>query len=61
MTGYDFTRWMASHKLNVGAAAEALGVGRNTIPRYMKEGAPKHIGLACAAISMGLPEWKARD
>lgn len=61
MTAHDFTTWMAHRRLNVGAAAEALGVGRNTIPRYMKEGAPKHIGLACAAIAMGLPEWEARD
>lgn len=61
MTGDDFTAWMKHMHLGVSDAAERLGIGRNTVPRYMKEGAPKHIGLACAAIAMSLPEWQARN
>jgi predicted transcriptional regulator len=60
MTGDDFTAWMKHMGLSIGEAADRLGLGRNTVPRYMRDGAPAHIGYACAAIAMGLPQWAAR-
>lgn len=61
MTADQFTAWMKHMNLGIGDAAERLGIGRNTVPRYQREGAPKHIGYACAAIAMGLPEWGSRQ
>lgn len=59
MTGEDFTAWMRHMNLEKGEAALLLGLGRNTVPRYMQAGAPAYIGYACAAIAMGLPQWGA--
>ena len=61
MTGDDFTAWMKHMNLDIGEAADRLGISRNTVPRYRRDGAPKHIGYACAAIAMGLPEWGTRS
>lgn len=57
MTGDDFTAWMKHMNLGISEAADRLGLGRNTVPRYMKDGAPSYIGYACAAIAMALPQW----
>ena len=57
MTAHDFTAWMKHMNLDKGETARLLGLGRNTVPRYMAEGAPPYIGYACAAIAMGLPQW----
>lgn len=59
MSADDFTAWMAHMGFNIQTAAERLDLGRNTVSRYRREGAPGHIGLACSAIAMSLPEWKA--
>ncbi len=61
MTGTDFTAWMAHMKLGVGEAARLLGLGRNTVPRYMQDGAPDHVAYACSAIAHGLPKWRKID
>lgn len=58
MTGEDFTAWMAHMKFRKADAAEALGLGRNTVPRYMEEGAPLYIALACTALAQGMPAWR---
>ncbi len=58
MTGPDFTSWMSHLGLNNLEAAERLDIGRNTVTRYKRDGAPGHIGLACSAIAMNLPEWR---
>lgn len=60
MSGDDFAAWLAHMGYNIGDAATALGVGRNTVPRYAKEGAPRHIGLACAALARGMKEWRPK-
>jgi hypothetical protein len=39
-------------------AARLLGVQPNTVTRYGKKGAPRAIGLACAALYHRLEEWK---
>lgn len=57
MTGDDFTAWMKMMGFKAVDAAEALGVHRNTIPSYKKDGTNKSIGLACAALAVGLSEW----
>ena len=61
MTGEDFSAWMKHMGFGIGEAAAKLGVGRNTVPRYMKEGAPDHIAYACAAIAFGLPKWTSQS
>ena len=57
MTGEQFTEWMARMGWNIITTAERLGLGRNTVARYRKEGAPDHIAYACAALAMNLPKW----
>ena len=59
MTADDFTAWMKHMGFSIADVTRALGLGRNTVPRYMKEGAPDHIGYACAALAFGLPKWTA--
>ena len=59
MTGPDFTAWMARMGLNILQTATLLDLGRNTVARYMKDGAPGYIGYACAAVAQGLPKWGA--
>lgn len=57
----DFAAWMAHMGFNIQTAAERLDLGRNTVARYRRKGAPGHIGLACSAIAMGIPAWKSRS
>lgn len=58
MTAKDFTAWMDHMGWNIQRTAIGLGIGRNTVSLYMKDGAPEHIGLACSALAYGLPRWK---
>jgi hypothetical protein len=59
MTGSDFTAWMHHMGWNIIRAAAELGLGRNTVTRYMSAGAPDYIAYACSARAMNLPKWKA--
>lgn len=59
MTGAELTEWRKRMKLTKVAAAAALGLGRNSIPRFEsgEYPVPKTVALACAAISFGLPPY----
>lgn len=57
MTADDFVAWMKLRGFNILQTADALGIGRNTVTKYIAEGAPKSIALACAALAFGLPPW----
>lgn len=57
MTGIEFAAWLEHTGLNKSQAASRLGLSRNTVDKYLKEGAPDHIAYACAAIAFGLPKW----
>ena len=61
MTGEDFTAWMRHMNFKNGAAAEALDLSRNTIPKYISEGAPGYIDLACAALAGNVRPWSKRN
>jgi len=61
MNAKEFCDWMARMDLNNLEAAAALGISRNTVPRYKKEGTPLYIDLACAALSYGLPPMGTGD
>lgn len=57
MTGRSFQQWRMRHAWTIAQAAEKLGVHRNTAASYERlqdAKVPKHIALACAAISYGL-------
>ncbi|PIE07539.1 MAG: hypothetical protein CSA74_06950 [Rhodobacterales bacterium] len=58
MTADDFNAWMDHMGFSGLEAARQLGIGKNTVPTYRREGAPKHIALACAALAFGLPPWR---
>jgi predicted transcriptional regulator len=59
MTGEQLKAWRVRMRLRVGEAAEAIGVSRDTYRRMeQRDSLPKHFGLACAAISHGLPPAK---
>ena len=49
-----FRAWEKRHGFNWQRSAKELGCDKNTIYRWRKDGAPYHIGLACAAIDHGL-------
>lgn len=38
--------------------SDALGVSENTMTAWRRNGAPRHVGLACGAIAYGLPAWR---
>lgn len=57
MTGEQFTEWMEHMGFNKLQAAEALGAGRNSIPRWQEKGTDRTIALACSAIAEKLPPW----
>lgn len=59
MTGEDFTAWMAHVGWNVSKTATAFDMSRNTVAKYLREGAPDHVAYACAAIAFGLPKWQS--
>jgi len=58
MTAAQFSAWLAAMKISGAEAGRLLGVNPNTITRYKRDGAPKAIGLACAALYHRLGEWK---
>jgi transcriptional regulator with XRE-family HTH domain len=58
MTAEEFNSWLKAMKISGAEAARLLGVNVNTITRYKKSGAPKSVGLACAALYHRLGEWK---
>lgn len=61
MTPEDFTAWVASMKDTSGwserECTRQLGCGINQITRWKASGAPLYIGLACAALSIGIKDW----
>lgn len=58
MSADDFNAWLAHMGWSMRKASIALGVSKNTIPRYCEDGAPEYIGLACSALAQGLPPWR---
>mgnify|MGYP000967666028 CR=1 FL=1 len=58
MTANSLTEWMARLGYNKSGAAAALGIARNTLDGYLagKQPIPRAIALACAALSLGIPE-----
>lgn len=42
----------------LATAAKALDLSRGSVMKYQREAAPGYIGLTCAALAFGLPEWK---
>jgi hypothetical protein len=63
VTPSDFTAWVAHMKAtrnwSARECARQLDCGVNQIARWSANGAPGYIGLACAALSFGLPPWRA--
>jgi hypothetical protein len=58
MTPNEFKAWLAAMKISGADAARLLDVTPNTITRYRRQGAPRSVGLACAALYHRLGEWK---
>ena len=59
MDAQDFVAFQEFMRWNNAETARQFGLSRNSVLKYQKEGAPKSIGLAAAAIAFGLPAWKA--
>lgn len=66
MTADQFRSWRKGLGLTQAAAAAALGVSKSSVELYeagkrRDDGRlveiPRHIALACAAITAGLPPW----
>lgn len=58
MTAQEFNGWLQAMRITAAEAGRLLGVTPNTITRYKRQGGPKSIGLACAALYHRLEEWK---
>lgn len=57
MTADEFNAWKSSIGISGLEAARRLGISKNTVTRYSRQGAPHNIALACAAIAVGLKPW----
>lgn len=51
-------KWQKEMGFTYDSAAQSLGVSRATYARYIKDGAPLSILLACAALKAGLKPIK---
>jgi transposase len=54
MDPQSLRKWMSANGLSVRQAAAALRVSPTSVQRWLKSGAPHHIGLAVAALTHGL-------
>lgn len=61
MTAQDMHRWLATMDLSGRAGAIELGVGVNTMTRYLdgRSKIPRHVALACAASYHRIKPWPA--
>lgn len=55
----EFAEWRARLGLSKLAAARALGMSKDTTPRYESGQIkiPKYVALACAAIALGIKPY----
>ena len=62
MTPADLAAWKAHMGLINVTAAEALGVDRSSVARWLagETPIPRTVALACAALAAGLGPWEAR-
>lgn len=60
MPAAHFRAWLAHMALSERQAVAVLGISRMTIRRYLRDGAPVHVGLACAALARGITPWRPR-
>jgi hypothetical protein len=58
MTADDFNAWLEHMNISGLEAARRLGLGKDTVTRYKRDGAPPYIALACSALCHGLPPWR---
>lgn len=58
MKAEDLEAWRAKQGYSVRQACKVLDISQNRYQRFMAGmKIPEHIGLACSAISYGLPPW----
>ncbi|MCC5781295.1 hypothetical protein H7H48_19700 [Nitratireductor sp. B36] len=58
MPAEEFCAWLKHVNFSERHAARTLQISRTTVAKYRQEGAPAHIGFACAAIALGMPIWQ---
>jgi plasmid maintenance system antidote protein VapI len=61
MTPADLSAWKALMGLTNVSAAEALGVDRSSVARWLagETPIPHAVALACAALAAGLGPWES--
>jgi hypothetical protein len=57
LTGEEFDIWLKSRQLTSLDVAEWLGVTKQAVTYYKKNGINKTQALAIAAIDRGIPPW----
>lgn len=57
----DVMEWVARQGWSVRRAAAELGCSRDALAKWMREGAPRYIGLAASALSGGQGMWRSPD
>lgn len=61
ISGEEFDIWLRSRQITLGDAAEWLGVTKQTVVYYKKNGMNKTQALAIAAIERGIPPWQPTE
>lgn len=61
ITAAAFEAWVARMGWSGREAARRLGVSKDSVVRYRREGAPRTVGLACAALAVGLDVWMSAE
>ena len=62
MTAADLQKFLDERAMRRKELGAALQVSQDRMRRWLSgsQPIPRHISLACAAISYGLPEWPAK-
>jgi len=60
MSAADFTAWTKKSGLRGDQIADLFGTSPQTVARWCRQGAPRHVALACAALATGLAPWHRR-
>ena len=61
MLAQDFEDWLTHMGFSGREAGRQLGLSKDTVLKYRKEGCPLYVALACAALAFNLPPWRQNN
>lgn len=60
MTAHDFIEWLDMMWFSDDEAARRLSITVSDVTEFKCEGTSRTVGLACAAIAVGVPSWTTK-